>query len=573
MGMFSSTALMAIGIVSIGATAYPSLDDVCTTAKVQAALPAEGLFPGVGFDSASVTANSITNSSISSAAFFPDGIIDFCNIAVIYSHIGRNDSVTLAYWLPAPSAFQNRFLTTGGGGYAINSGITASGPRPASLAGGTLYGAVSGATDGGFGSFSTNFDRVFNAAGNGTSNYEALFMFGYQAIHELTVFGQEITKNFYSMGDQRLYSYYQGCSEGGREGWNQIQRFGDQFDGAITGAPAFRFSHQQVQHLWQNVVVKQAGYTPTTCELARITRAMIDACDHLDGKVDGVIARSDLCKLTFEYNTTIGLSYSCDAALPSMLSGGHPAESGTVTAEAATIAARSDGGIKDDEGRQVYFSYQPAAGSYADATTSLDPATGQEVFAVNSFGSEFVTRFLQFKNTNNFDSFANGGTDTRTLCKPRTPNFRNAGGKILHFHGEADDSIPIASSVRCHDSVCTIMYPEASYNDSSSSLSEWYKIFVVPGAAHCSINAGQLNGPFPQTNLAVMIQWVEKGVEPVTLNATHLAGSHIGDNAQICAWPLRPQWSGNATAPSCVYDQAGIDLFTYSLDAFPLPVY
>jgi tannase len=79
------------------------------------------------------------------------------------------------------------------------------------------------------------------------------------------------------------------------------------------------------------------------------------------------------------------------------------------------------------------------------------------------------------------------------------------------------------------------------------------------------------NGPFPQTNLQVLINWVEKDVKPVTLNATVLQGEHVGENRQICGWPLRPKWkNGNM---QCEYDQASIDTWHYDLNAVPLPVY
>ena len=116
------------------------------------------------------------------------------------------------------------------------------------------------------------------------------------------------------------------------------------------------------------------------------------------------------------------------------------------------------------------------------------------------------------------------------------------------------------------------MYSNLTFNDSTKAMGDWYRLFLVPGAGHCNINVYQPNGPFPQTNLGVMIEWVEQGITPTTLNATHLAGSLLGQNAQICAWPLRPFWSNNSTM-ECVYDQDGIDTFIYDLDSFNLPVY
>lgn len=81
------------------------------------------------------------------------------------------------------------------------------------------------------------------------------------------------------------------------------------------------------------------------------------------------------------------------------------------------------------------------------------------------------------------------------------------------------------------------------------------------------------NGPWPQTNLATMIEWVEKGVTPVTLNATVLQGEYEGETQQLCAWPLRPLWKNKGKTLHCVYDQASINSWHYDLDAVPMPVY
>jgi tannase len=137
-----------------------TLADVCTTSYVQASLPADGFYNGITIDASSVTASPVYNSSISGSVMYPDGTIDgFCNgkssrgpkgkrkqltrgfeVTMAYTHNGRDDQVLLNYWLPAPANFKNRYLATGGGGLAINSGLTTSG----SLPGGLLYGAVAG---------------------------------------------------------------------------------------------------------------------------------------------------------------------------------------------------------------------------------------------------------------------------------------------------------------------------------------------------------------------------------------------------------------------------------------------
>ncbi|KAI9694812.1 MAG: hypothetical protein M1822_000428 [Bathelium mastoideum] len=587
--MLQSHCILSFWVLGFAGVQALTLQNVCTTSHVTASLPAGNFYPGIIIDPSSVKVGVVTNASVSNQDFFPDAIFDYCNVTFAYSHNGLDDQVLLNYWLPSPSEFKNRYLSTGGGGYAISSGSR-------SLPGGIIYGAVAGTTDGGFGSFSTNFDNVYPLV-NGTPNYPALYSFGYKGHEELSALGKEFTRHFFNMSSSsKLYSYYQGCSEGGREGWSQVQRFADEWDGAITGAPAFRFSFQQVQHLYSNIVEKTLDYYPPSCELDKIVNETIAACDSLDGRTDGVVARSDLCKLQFNASSIIGKPYYCAASSgstgmgpPGSSSGPTPAQNGTVTAKGIDVTNAIIDGLHDTKGRRVYLSYQPAA-SFADAATQYNSSTGTWELDVSTFGTEFVTRFLQLLNTSTstLDNL-NGVTydtlkqwmiegwqlyeDSLETTWPDLTPFHNAGGKVLHFHGESDNSIPTASSVRYYESVRSIMYPDQSYNESTAALNDWYRLFLVPGAAHCSPNTLQPNGPFPQTNLAVLIDWVENGVTPMTLNATVLQGQHEGEKQQICAWPLRPLWTNNGTAMQCEYDQASIDTWLYDFDAIKLPVY
>ncbi|KAI9927598.1 hypothetical protein MW887_003218 [Aspergillus wentii] len=566
-------------IVAFSAIVTASLTDICTVSSIQKALPSN-ILPGLTIDPSSLTTSVNTNSTVSSNDY-PTAIIDYCAVTFAYSHAGLNDSVLVQYWLPAPDDFKNRYLSTGGGGYAINSGNR-------SLPAGVQYGAVSGMTDGGFGSFDTQFDAVSLLA-NGTLNWPAVYMFGYQAHHELTLIGKTFARNVYGMEDNtKLYAYYQGCSEGGREGWSQLQRYPEEWDGAITGAPAFRFSHQQVQHLYSNVVEKTVDYYPSPCEFEKIVNETIAACDALDGRIDGVVARTDLCKLHFDSSSIVGKNYSCPVSTSSLkrqMSVSMPAQSGTVSAKAVEVAQTIIDGLKDSQGRQAYFSYQPAA-SFEDGQTAYNTETEQWELSISSFGSEFVQRFLNLVNSSSLPTLDNVTYDTLRdwmytgwqkyedslqTTRPDLSTLQAAGVKVLHYHGESDNSIPTASSVHYHESVRRIMYPHLSFNESSGAMGDWYRLFLVPGGAHCSPNTAEPNGPWPQTNLGVMIDWVENGVKPVTLNGTVLDGEMKGANQQICAWPLRPIWENGKM--ECVYHQPSIDSWLYSLDSFNMPVY
>ncbi|KAJ0341561.1 hypothetical protein COL26b_013354 [Colletotrichum chrysophilum] len=583
-----SSSFRALAAAIAPAVVYAAtLQDVCTTEHAQQALPAAGTIPGVTIDSASVQTAVVTGANVSSE-WYPSATIDYCNVTFAYSHDGlANDVVHVTYWVPAPDAFQNRYVSTGGGGLAINSGSQY-------IPTGIIAGAVSGITDGGFGDFNTQWDAVFLAA-NGTINWQSVYMFGYQAHNELAVLGKQFARNFFAVpAETKLYSYYQGCSEGGREGWSQAQRFGDQFDGVVAGAPAFRYGQQQVNHLTANVMETTANYFPPSCELEKILNLTIAACDPLDGKTDGVIARSDLCKMTFDFNTTVGQAYSCEATSGSGTGGfgdlakrqgppsnPGPAQNGTVSAQGAALVKQYYDGLIDSQGKRVYLNYQPGS-AFTDANAKFDSATNTWGVSISGLGGEWVARYLQLRDTSTLESLTNVTADTLRdwmlygmnkyadslqTTHPDLSAFQTAGSKILHVHGEQDDSIPAASSVHYYESVRSIMFPGQGFNESSAAMDEFYRLYLVPGGAHCGANSHQPGGGWPQTTLQTVIDWVEKGAAPDTLNST---GEGIGE---LCRWPQRPLWTDNGAGFSCVYDQASIDTWKYTFDAFKMPVY
>ncbi|GMF75584.1 Tannase and feruloyl esterase [Aspergillus oryzae] len=332
-------------------------------------------------------------------------------------------------------------------------------------------------------------------------------------------------------------------------------------DGAVIGAPGMHFSFQQIQHLWSQFVEYQLNYYPPYCELEKIVNLTTEACDPLDGRVDGVVSRTDLCKLHFNLNSTIGESYSCSetAEIPNFMPY-IPAQNGTVTKEGVAVAKEILNGAQDNLGRRIYMSYQPTA-QFQDAVTSYNETTGEygpfEGVTRDTFRDWIATGFQRY-----YDSLETAWPDLSV--------WQKAGGKVLHYHGESDPQVPTAGSVRYFESARSIMYPHLSYNQSVAELNNWYRLFLVPGGAHCGANTLQPNAPWPETTLATLIDWVENGIEPKTLNGTIQS---TGEQQQICGWPLRPYFKNNATNPECVYDQKSLDTWKYNLNAFKMPIF
>ncbi|KAI0423557.1 Tannase/feruloyl esterase [Xylaria sp. FL1042] len=567
-----------------------SLADVCTVKNVQAALPANGTLLGIDLIPSSVTASPLYNVTSGGMGSGSSSSITYCNVTLSYTHTGKDDKVVVKYAFPEPSAFKNRFYVAGGGGYSLNSDAT----------GGIQYGAASGATDAGYDAFSNSYDEVV-LYGNGSTNWDATYMFGYQALGEMTTIGKPLTQGFYGVAeDTKIYTYYEGCSDGGREGMSQVQRWGELYDGAITGAPAFRLGQQQVNHVFPAVIEHTLDYYPPTCALDKIINATIAACDPLDGRTDGVIARSDLCKLQFNMTSIIGESYYCAAQSGDTLGFGTnkkrqadgsqsyavPAQNGTVTSKDVEVAQSVYNGLHNSQGQRAYLSWQIGS-DISDADPSYNNATSAWELNIPSTGGSWITKFVQRLDIDNLSSldnvtydtlvaWMNAGTtrylDSLQTTLPDLTTFRASGGKLLHYHGESDGSIPAASSVHYWQSVRQIMYPALSDTEAETSLAEWYQLYLVPGAGHCGSNALQ-PGPYPADNMQTMIEWVEGGVRPTRLNATVSSGEYAGEVQRLCQWPTRPLWEEGSDDFSCVSDEASIESWTYTFDAFKVPVY
>ncbi|KAK4230002.1 putative tannase subunit protein [Podospora fimiseda] len=557
-----------------------SLSTICTTEYVQNSLPAVGFVKGVNLDQSSISVNAVYNYSVPATYTHPGAVgRSFCNVTFSYSHAGTNDKTNLWFFLPSPDQFQNRYLSTGGASISMTLGEWG-------LSVGLVYGAASGTTDGGFGGWDKDLSAAILRA-NGVLNYDAMAAYGYKAIHEMSVIGKELTRKFYNTGgsglnstNTKIYSYFNGCSEGGREGLSQIQRYGTQFDAAAIGAPAMR----EVVHWLQGPVVeKTVNYFPPPCELQRITADAVAACDSLDGKIDGVAARSDLCKHFYNATNSIGNTYNCSAVDRSFFQGGPlPAVSGTVSPAAAEVANQIWKGLFDSKGRRISVNNFPSV-PLPNAETAYNPVTNSYVpfpngALLNLLVREEYTFDFPLEDFT-FDTMRDWIIQGKQkfgypleAAWPDLEKFRDNGGKVLHWHGEADGVIPAMSSTIYYDAVRKTMYPGLGLNESYAELKDWYKLFLVPGAGHCDPNVEQPTGAFPRDILKSLIDWAEGDVNPERLPATVLSGPEQGERQDICSWPLRPLWS-SAGELKCVFDEDAMEVFVPSMDGIPVPVY
>ncbi|VUC23534.1 unnamed protein product [Clonostachys rosea] len=585
-----AVALLFVAAVSTIVNAL-TLAELCTVSSVQNALPGNGEILGVELLLSSVTASAVYNGT----AGGPGGggsAYNYCNVGVSYTHSGKNDTVVLKLVFPEPSSYKNRFYVGGGGGFSLGNSGT----------GGLAYGAAGAATDAGYDGFSNEYDSVV-LFGNGSINWDATHMFGYQALGEMAQIGRAISTKLYEQGDAKVYTYFEGCSDGGRQGMSQAQRWGEVYDGIIAGAPAFRFAQQQILHLWPAAIEHTQDYYPPPCELSQIVTETIKACDSLDGREDGVVSRTDLCQLKFDLESLIGKPYYCAEKNSTGGGGGgppsvekrqapgggssyQPEQNGNISAEGVAVAQAIYDGPKNTRGDRAYLSWQIAS-DLGDATTTYNKDTAAWELNIPSMGGKYVTRYVQLIDIDNLSNLDNVTYDTlvgwtnigmvrwydslQTTLPDLTP-FQASGGKLLHFHGESDSSIPSASSARYWQSVRDIMYPSLSDEEAITQLQDWYQFYQVPGAGHCGSNNLQ-PGPYPQNNMDIIIDWVENGKVPTRLNATVTSGDNEGEVQLLCQWPTRPLWRNNSDVFDCVTDEESLETWNYEFAALKLPVF
>lgn len=241
-----STHLLLFSIWSFTFAGEVSLTDTCRAA----AIPFPLLF---GAEIISLSASIVTNYSLSLIQIdqhFPLNVtgLEFCNVSVQYTHPGQGDRINVQVWLPL-NQWNGRFMGTGGGGYATELGAQSL-PYAVSLG----YSAV--ATDGGH--VSSLFEPPSWALTSpGNINWALLQDFAAIALDDAATIGKAVTTAYY--GSPPRYSYWNGCSTGGRQGLMMAQRYPSQYDGIMASAPAINWASSIVAGYWPQLVMNQLG--------------------------------------------------------------------------------------------------------------------------------------------------------------------------------------------------------------------------------------------------------------------------------------------------------------------------
>jgi feruloyl esterase len=417
---------------------------------------------------------------------------EFCRVTATIKPTSDSD-IKVEVWLPA-AGWNGKFQAVGNGGWA---GVIS-------------YPAMAEAVRAGYATASTDTGHVGGRGTFALDHPEKLIDFAWRSEHEMTVKAKAVIQAFY--GAAPRLSYWNGCSTGGRQGLKEAQKFPDDYDGIIAGAPANRTALS----LWiAHAVLKDpASYIPPA-KYPLIHRAAVAACDALDGLKDGLIDDPSRC----HFDPNVLLCKGGDG--PDCLT---PPQA--------------------DAAKKIY-------------SPAVNPRTGKELFSSLVPGTELgwgvqaqgpepsaniydQYRYVVFKDQNwdwktfDFDKdVVRGDRPENVIMNATDPDmnvFFSHGGKLLLYHGWSDPNVPTLNTIKYYKSVL------GATGDASSKV----RLFLEPGMGHCA--GGE--GPNVFDKVGALEQWVEKGVAPEKMIASHSTGGKVDRTRPLCPYPQVARYTG-----------------------------
>jgi hypothetical protein len=451
---------------------------------------------------------------------------EFCNVTVLVP-----DRINIIVDLPVTN-WNGRYEAFGGGGYngVPYNEISA----PAALA----KGYVTSVTDTGHTGFLVDGEWAWSPTG---LNYNLIQDFAYRGNHEMAVKSKSLTDLYY--GTRPSYSYWNGCSSGGREGITEAMRYPSDFDGIYAGSPAINWTHFIPAEEWPPLVMSWLGDYLPICKEDAITNAVMTSCNgSADGARDGLM---DPRKCHFDPKKLIGLKTPC----------------GTITATDAAVVQKIWRGPRDSKGRFLWYGLEPGAPFWTDSpasppglgmTASMpseSSPTGAALTAIPFGAGDDWLRYFIHQNpawnyrterqTQYFADFKTSVKEWASDLATNNPNlsaFKAHGGKLVIWHGLADPVIFPQGTIRYYNRVLKTMGGWAK-------VSKFARLFLSPNVEHCGFGTGPALAP--DDGMAAVIRWREQGIAPATVpgSGTNIAGKPITRN--LCPYPQRMTYNGS----------------------------
>ncbi|SPO01598.1 related to tannase precursor [Cephalotrichum gorgonifer] len=456
--------------------------------------------------------------------------LDFCNITITYTHPGWGDNVIVTTLLPQKNAWNGRLMAHGGGGLATGAFTI----MELTMLPGLVEGYAVTTTNGGHTdppADDTSGDAPWALSSLGNVNWPLLVDFASVALHDLSTVGKAVVDAFY--GVPAVRSYFYGGSTGGRQGHMLAQRYPNDFDGLLAIFPAIGWTRLLFSGIWPTFLMDKLNIYPQPCEISALTLAALSTCDVLDGVEDGIISRPDLC--SFDPHDVVGNEFDCNGT------------TSTFTSGAATIAKAAWDGPRSSSGEFQWYGFShdaniSQAGIGAAATVCDEDGENCDALPFNlayTWARYWLKKNPDFNMRNIthevwdelFHSSVGEYESIIGTYDPDLSGLRKAGGKMINWHGLADQIIPVNGSVEYYDRVLT----------HDPNAQDYYRLFLLPGADHCVICGVR---PPVMKMMEILVDWVERGKAPETLP---VAGENrYGDHLErdVCMYPRVQHYVG-----------------------------
>lgn len=453
-----------------------------------------------------------------------------------------NDRYGIHFELRLPQTWARRFLYQGGGG-SDGVVIDAVGLIP-SLSDSHGYAA---ALSRGFAVVSSDAGHTDDQNPSFGMDPQARVDYGYASIGRVTPVAKQLIARFYDAAPE--HSYFAGCSKGGQEALQAMQRYGDQFDGIVSGDPGLRLPHAAVAEI--NDVQAVASVAPrddkglpdlarsfSDGDLQLVANGVLKLCGGRDGLSDGMIYDPEHCSFDPRVLECKG-DKSADCLSAGQVNALHRIFDGAKTSTGQQVYAKwpYDTGIASPgwrlwklgnaKTRALNATLGVGSMRYVFATPPLvdgDPST-MPISALNQLIAQsngmYRQAAVQFMDADPVD----------------TDGFRRHGGKLLIYHGTSDPVFSVFDTIDYFK-----RFQQHDPNDSENTA----RLFLVPGMNHCSGGDYALDS---FDSLQAMVEWVEDGVAPDHLVAE--AGRHSGGRLPasmtrpLCAYPETPHYAGS----------------------------
>jgi feruloyl esterase len=424
-----------------------------------------------------------------------------CRVAAVLKP-SSDSHIEMEVWLPAQN-WNGKFQAVGNGGWA----------------GSISYPAMATALQEGYATASNDTGHKGGNALFAIDHPEKLVDFAYRAVHEMTVQSKALIRSYYNQ-PARL-SYWNGCSTGGRQGLMSAQKYPEDFDAILAGAPA---NYQTHLHAWDLTVavpvLKDPAAAVPAAKLEMVARAAVNACDARDGVTDGILNEPLSCKFDIA-------ALQCKA--PS--AGGDQAD--CLTAPQVAAIKRAYEPAKTSSGQVVFPGKVPGS----EAGLGLFIGGQPPAISVGSFQVAYNNAkwdALSFDLNRDLPVVDQKVGSIVNATNPDLRAFKARGGKLLLYHGWNDTAISPGNAIDYYTSVLKEM---------GGRQDDFVRLFMAPGMNHC----GGGVGPNQVNWMAVLERWRESGKAPDRIDAYRVTNNRVDMTRPLCAYPQVAQYTGTGS--------------------------